>query len=130
MIPVLPYPKYSTAAYAADVRLLKQRMETFCEDYLDGIEHEYLLWGGSLPHLEILKCAEKQGSDVIIMGSHTQENRGKWYAGSAVERVGYQAKRPVIVITDPEVLTPWKKGRPSRRNSKEPPPMGTYQGRF
>jgi len=92
----------------------RRRIEIFCNDYLSGIEHAYMIRGGSLPHLEILKCAEQQDVDAVVMGSHTKEEKGKWYAGSAVERVGYRSKNPVIVITDPEVLTPWKK-RPSQK---------------
>jgi nucleotide-binding universal stress UspA family protein len=114
MIPVLPFPKYSKAEFETDVRHARRRIEIFCNDYLSGIEHAYMIRGGSLPHLEILKCAEQQDVDAVVMGSHTKEEKGKWYAGSAVERVGYRSKNPVIVITDPEVLTPWKK-RPSQK---------------
>ena len=92
---------------------------SFCRDYLDGTDHEYVLWGGSLPHLEILKCAQRANADVIVMGSHTKEEKGKWYAGSAVERVGYRSGSPVIVITDPDVLTPWKRQTAARVKTEE-----------
>ena len=62
-----------------------------------------------MPHLEILKYAEKKDADVIAMGSHTKEKAGKWYAGSVVERVGFRSKCPAVVVTDPEVLLPWEK---------------------
>jgi nucleotide-binding universal stress UspA family protein len=54
--------------------------------------------------LEIIKCAGKKDADLIVMGSHTEENAGKWYVGSAVERVSYRSNCPVVVITDPNVL--------------------------
>lgn len=38
------------------------------------------------------------------MGSHTKENDGKWYVGSAVERVSLRSICPVIVVTDPKAL--------------------------
>ena len=54
--------------------------------------------------MEILKYAEKNEVDTILMGSHTKEKSGKWYVGSAVERVSYRAMCPVIIITDPEIV--------------------------
>jgi nucleotide-binding universal stress UspA family protein len=70
----------------------------------EDIEHDRYVWGGALPHVEILKCALKKNADLIVMGSHTKEKSGKWYVGSAVERVSYRSTCPVVVITDPKVL--------------------------
>ena len=67
----------------------------------------YNIWGGALPHQEIIKCAGKNKADLIVMGSHTKKSDGKWYAGSAVERTGFRANCPVIVVTDPEALLAW-----------------------
>ena len=58
-------------------------------------------------HLEILTCAGENNIDLIIMGSHTKEKPGKWYPGSAVERVAYRAACPAVVVTDPGALTHW-----------------------
>jgi nucleotide-binding universal stress UspA family protein len=118
MIPVPPAPKYSKADYQTDIETTKKRLEKFCHVFLKGIEHEYTVLGGALPHLEILSCAEKKDADLIVMGSHTKEKNGKWYAGSAVERVSFRSNCPVAVVTDPGVLLPWKdslatKTRPS-----------------
>ncbi|MBU0987461.1 MAG: universal stress protein [Proteobacteria bacterium] len=108
MIPVPPYPKYTRENYEADLDSSRQRLIAFCRDHVAATDHEYHLWGGSLPHLELLKCAEKTGADAIVLGSHTKEAEGKWYAGSAVERAGFRANCPVIVINDPEALQEWK----------------------
>jgi nucleotide-binding universal stress UspA family protein len=62
------------------------------------------VWGGVLPHFEILKYADEKDVDLIVMGSHTKEKSGKWYLGSAVEGVSFRANCPVVVITDPKVL--------------------------
>ena len=62
------------------------------------------MWGGAIPYLEIMRAAEKENVDRIIMGSHTKEKKGKWYVGSAVERVSYRSYCPVIVVTDPKAL--------------------------
>ena len=107
MIPVVPYPKYSRADYEADLAAAQQRLEEFCALFLESVPHEFNIWGGALPHLEIIKCAKKNKADLIIMGSHTKAMEGKWYAGSVVERTGYRARCPVIVVTDPEALIAW-----------------------
>ena len=85
-----------------------QRLQEFCRGFLENTDYEYSVRGGALPHLEILKYAEKKDADLIIMGSHTKAKAGKWYAGSVVERVGFRSKCAVIVVTDPEVLLPWE----------------------
>ena len=108
MIPVPPLPKYSKADYEADTDTGKKRLKEFCHDFLGGTDHEYSVRGGALPHLEILKYAEKKDAHLIAMGSHTKEKAGKWYAGSVVERVSFRSKCAVVVVTDPEVLLPWE----------------------
>ena len=108
MLPVPPYPKYSGAHYRADIVEAKRKLEDFCDIYLDGIEHEYQLWGGVLPHQEVLKCAKKIDADLIMLGSHTKLGAGKWYGGSVVERVTYGAECPVLCVNDPQALEKWK----------------------
>jgi len=108
MIPVPPLPKYSKADYEADMDSARKKLKEFCHEFLIDIDHEYNVWGGTLPHLEILKCVEKKDADLIMMGSHTKEKNGKWYTGSVVERTSYRSNCPVVTVTDPEVLLPWK----------------------
>jgi hypothetical protein len=64
-----------------------------------------------MPHLEILKYAAENNIDLIIMGSHTKEKPGKWYPGSAVERVSYRVACPVVVVTDPGALAHWDRAK-------------------
>jgi nucleotide-binding universal stress UspA family protein len=108
MIPVPPFPKYSRADLIADESQARRRLESFYEAYLDGLDHRYLIRAGAMPHLEILDSAGKEDVDLIIMGSHTKDTAGKWYPGSAVERVGYRATCPLTVVTDPAVLAHWE----------------------
>jgi nucleotide-binding universal stress UspA family protein len=108
MIPVPPIPKYSKTDYEADRGAAMQRLQEFSREFLENTDHEYRVRGGALPHLEILKYAEKKDAHLIIMGSHTKEKAGKWYAGSVVERVGFRSKCAVVVVTDPEVLFTWE----------------------
>ncbi len=107
MIPVPPVPKYSRVAYARDTAHARRRLESFYQPYLGGLDHQILIRAGAMPHLGILKAAGENRADLIVMGSHTKESAGKWYPGSAVERVGFRADCPVVVITDPQVLIRW-----------------------
>ena len=104
MAPVPPSPQYSQADYDKDINRLKNKLEEFSKMVPPEIEHEINIWGGALPHFEIIKCAFKKDADLIVMGSHTKVKEGKWYVGSAVERVSYRSNCPVVVITDPKVL--------------------------
>jgi len=108
MIPVPPVPKYSRSAYTRDKAGALKRLASLYRPYLDGIDYRTIIRAGSLPHLEILNAAKDQNSDLIVMGSHTKETGGKWYPGSAVERVGFRAACPLVAITDPQVLVHWK----------------------
>ena len=104
MAPVPPCPQYSQADYDRDLDTLMKNLGEFCKLIPAEIEHDFNVWGGAFPHLEILKCADQRNADLIVMGSHTKEKGGKWYVGSAVERVSYRSACPVMVVTDPKVL--------------------------
>jgi nucleotide-binding universal stress UspA family protein len=113
MIPVPPYPKYTSTDYAADRTAAGERLKYFCREYLAKTDWTYHIHPGALPHQELLGCAEKVEADLIVLGSHTRQSQGKWYPGSAVERVSYRSNCPVMVINDPEALQPWQKMRAS-----------------
>ena len=83
---------------------MEKKLEALYEEIPSGIDGEYKVWGGALPHLEIEKYADKKEIDLIVMGSHTKQKEGKWYVGSAVERVSLRSICLVIVITDPKAL--------------------------
>ena len=120
MIPIPPYPKYSSENYDADLENAKKKVRQFCREEIPaGTAHEYHVWGGALPHQEILKCAEKTNADLIIMGSHTKESAGKWYAGSAVERVSFRSACPVMAVTDPDALIEWGEDREARMQRRK-----------
>ncbi|MBW2109075.1 MAG: universal stress protein [Deltaproteobacteria bacterium] len=97
-------PQYPQAEFEGDLAAARVKLESFSENTLTGIEHEYAVWEGTLPHIEILKFAREKDVDLIAMGSHSKEKGDKWYIGSAVEQVGSRAACPVAVLTDPKVL--------------------------
>lgn len=101
---VPPSPRYGQAKYEEDLRRCSARLEAFCDELTTGTVHEYRVWGGTHPHLEIARCADNVAADLIAMGSHTRSRERKWYVGSAVERLSRRAACPVAVVTDPGVL--------------------------
>jgi nucleotide-binding universal stress UspA family protein len=113
MIPVPPYPKYTKEDSEADLKNTEKRLEAFCRDLIKETDYTYQIWGGALPHIELVKCAEKNNADIIILGSHTKKQDTKWYAGSAVERTAFRAGCPVIVVTDPQALVSWDENAPN-----------------
>lgn len=100
MLPVPPYPKYDRQQYARDRQRAQARMERFGRAHLGAIPHVCHLWGGALPYRELAKCARRCAPDAIVLGSHTKESQGKWYAGSTVEKMGAQSDCPLFVVTD------------------------------
>lgn len=108
MIPIPPYPKYTSKDYEADRNAAGERLNYFCAEYLLGTDWAIEIHGGALPHIELLACARRVDADLIVLGSHTRQTEGKWYTGSVVERVSYRSTCPVMVINDPEALQPWQ----------------------
>ena len=108
MLPIPPYPKYTRRDYEADRSRANERLMYFCREYLEGTDWNGHVRGGAQPHRALLDRAAKARADLIVLGSHTRRLQGKWYPGSAVERVSYRANCPVIVINDPEALQPWE----------------------
>jgi nucleotide-binding universal stress UspA family protein len=87
-----------------EVNASKERLREFCK-LTNGIEHEYTVWEGTLPSLEILKSAREKQVDLVIMGSHTRETGEKSYIGSAVDHVSKECSCPVAVVTHPDAVS-------------------------
>jgi len=82
---------------------IAEKIRKFCV-MPEGLEHEYGIWQGTEPYLEILKYAREKDADLIVMGSHTKETVERPYVGSAVENVSGQSVCPVIIVTHPDAL--------------------------
>lgn len=108
MLPIAPYPKYTPQAVQADRMRLQKRMNAICNLLLEGIGHQFYLKPGARPDEELLQFSQNFGADLIILGSHTKEKAGKWYAGSVVQRLACHSQCPVMVVSGLEALTPWK----------------------
>lgn len=120
MLPIPPYPKYTRSDYEADRSRASERLMYFCREYLEGTDWAGHIRGGAQPHRALLDSAAKVDADLIVLGSHTRRSRGKWYPGSAVERVSFRANCPVIVINDPEALQPWENMQASLAQERPP----------
>jgi nucleotide-binding universal stress UspA family protein len=107
MLPIPPYPKYSPQALQADHMRQQKRMIALCSRLLGGAEHQFILKPGVQPHVELLQFVQQVGADLIVMGSHTKDRTGKWYAGSVVQQVACHARCPVMVVNGPDALQPW-----------------------
>ena len=94
--------RYPQGELELEVHGLESELKTLCKKIPHGIEHEYKVWQGTLPHLGILQYARDKNVDIIAMGSHTKEKGEKWYVGSAVEQVSPRSACPVAVVTDPK----------------------------
>ena len=81
----------------------QEKLRGFCK-VPEGIEHEYSIWEGTLPYLEILKYAREKDVDLIVMGSRTREGGERGYVGSAVEQVSTECFCPVAVVTHPDAV--------------------------
>ena len=79
----------------------KKRLDQVCEKYLDGcpLYIKHIAVGD--PAQEILKLAEEEGIDIIVMASHGE--KGNFRFGSVAEKVIKNSKVPVTTIpVDPK----------------------------
>jgi nucleotide-binding universal stress UspA family protein len=82
-------------------------MKSFCQRVPQEIDHEYSVWEGNTPYVEILKYAREKNVDLIVMDSHTshtKEEDTRWYVGSTVEQVSVRCPCPVMVVTHPKAI--------------------------
>jgi nucleotide-binding universal stress UspA family protein len=115
MLPIPPYPKYARNDYDADRESALDKMALFSKPYIAGVSHSFHCWGGAIPYQELCKCVGNCQTDAIVIGSHTKETQGKWYAGSTVEKIGLRTTCPVFVLTHSRALTRW--GKSSRHST-------------
>lgn len=109
--PFVAYPDYLyTDAVAGVFRDLRAHAEQqFAEFMKDrgchaarhGIENQCTLLEGSIPN-EILKFAEKNAVDLIVMGTHGRSAADRRTLGSVTEKVLRKAAFPVLAVRKPE----------------------------
>jgi nucleotide-binding universal stress UspA family protein len=76
----------------------RKEIEKCCVEELRGYKNiEYRILKG-VPHEEILKFAEENGVDLIIMGTHSRRGLDRVIFGSTAERVVRHAPCPVLTV--------------------------------
>ncbi len=76
----------------------KKELEKCCVEELRGYKDiEYKILKG-VPHEEILKFAEENKIDMIIIGSHSRKGLDRVIFGSTAERVVRNSHRPVLTV--------------------------------
>ncbi|MGD9018167.1 MAG: universal stress protein [Desulfobacterales bacterium] len=101
MVPIPPHPKYSREDFESDRRHAMSHLRRFCTVSLTGVRHAFIVVGGLLPHLALLSKAASLKSDLLVLGSHIRDRRGKWYPGSVVEKTTGTSPCPVVVVNGP-----------------------------
>jgi len=76
----------------------RKEIEKCCVEDLRGYKNiEYSILKG-VPHEEILKFAEENAVDLIIMGTHSRKGLDRVIFGSTAERVVRHAPCPVLTV--------------------------------
>lgn len=86
---------------AATLDTMKERIELFYKEELDGkspeFETEIRVKSGAIEDV-ILKAAEKEKADLIVMGSRTHSTFGRMIMGSSANKIVHASKVPVLVV--------------------------------
>lgn len=91
--------KHSTEEVQAKV---KERINSYCEEELDGADFP----GGrpevhvveGVPAATIIKLADTENVDMIVMGSHSRSSVDKFLLGSVANKVVNRSNKPVLLV--------------------------------
>jgi len=89
---------------------IEAKLNDFSRKELSNLEREGDLVSSVLVHEgdavdEILRTAERQGSDIIVLGAHGKGIISHTFLGSVPEKVLKRTRRPVVVVPIPEGVT-------------------------
>jgi nucleotide-binding universal stress UspA family protein len=73
-------------------------MEQFCAEKLAGYSNFTKIILTGIPYEEILRTADENGADLIIMGTHGRKGLDHLLFGSTAERVTRGANCPVMTV--------------------------------
>ncbi len=100
-----PLPDVSFSAPAA-VRRAEQKSAELAREYLEGVAAMIRPQGIALrveqlqgrPYVEIVRYADEQGADLIVMSTRGQSGLSRWLLGSVADRVVRGATVPVLLV--------------------------------
>lgn len=75
----------------------EKNLAAFSEQYFPGIEVRGIVTCGDFAE-DILSCARKEQTDMIVMGTHGRKGMDRLLFGSVAEKVLRQAPCPVVAI--------------------------------
>ncbi len=76
-------------------------LEKFCAKQFDGFDGLEMKAVAGEPYKDILKAVDKDGIDIVIMGTCGKGGIERFFFGSTTERVLREADCPVLVIPPP-----------------------------
>jgi nucleotide-binding universal stress UspA family protein len=79
----------------------RARLEEYAAAHLAGIEDLELVIGVGTPHVEIVRLAEENRADLIVIATHGRGFISHAILGSTAERVLRRAPCPVLVVREP-----------------------------
>jgi nucleotide-binding universal stress UspA family protein len=95
--------EFKNSAYENQKAQLKKRLDDFCDQECPNDDHTYpggepvtLVEEGD-PSRVILKQAQKNEVDLILMGTRTHTEIGQFFLGSIANKVIHHSKVPVMV---------------------------------
>ncbi len=92
----------------AELDRLQERQRRWAEEYLEarvvethaaGVAARGLLRGGE-PAPEVVRAAEEEQVDLIVMGTHGRSGLGRLLLGSVADRVVRTASCPVVTVRE------------------------------
>lgn len=90
---------------AETIEIMKKRLELFAKEELNKdkaeatkVQEVFVVAGK--PSEEILRIAEEQEVDLIVMGKSTHKVKGRRVTGSTAKRVTRYAKIPVLIVSN------------------------------
>ncbi|KOF53331.1 MULTISPECIES: universal stress protein [unclassified Achromobacter] len=109
VIPEDPLAIYQGEMLAVSERQLAGHARQNAQSYLDGLELEArhalvpctpVIAVNDHPHAAIVETAQKEGCDLIVMGSHGRHGMAGFLLGSETQRVLAHTRLPVLVLRD------------------------------
>ena len=76
----------------------KKLMESFCRQHTGGFENYQSLIVPGMPYEQIIKQAENNGAELIVLGTHGRTGLDHVLFGSTAEKVVRKSKLPVLTV--------------------------------
>jgi nucleotide-binding universal stress UspA family protein len=101
-----PLPRRGTSMSQAAFERAEEEMKTWAREYLEGVAGKLQEQGISVqtatpldePHRAIVRLAERNQVDLIVMCTRGQSGISRWLMGSVADRVVRGAKVPVLLV--------------------------------